>query len=203
MKSRPLAPSPVKQRWMLLMNFLNKKPLFSSISSIMAKETPFSSQWSWSLETHLDWFQLYAKGNIIFIGLKIFIIFISVIIMVIRVTFIVFIMIIGTVIWIRIIGVTFGLISSCRRREPIVCLALMLCLLQTRPVCWSKGWWLQMMAIWWFSGIRWRGRMNATVVVTFVKCCIGRCWRANWGWSLFPCGKYLFVMTHLFPRTGH
>ena len=26
MKSRPLAPSPVKQRWMLLMNFLNKKP---------------------------------------------------------------------------------------------------------------------------------------------------------------------------------
>ena len=27
MKSRPLAPSPVKQRWMLLMNFLNiRKP---------------------------------------------------------------------------------------------------------------------------------------------------------------------------------
>ena len=30
MKSRPLAPSPVKHRWMLLMNFLNKEPLFSS-----------------------------------------------------------------------------------------------------------------------------------------------------------------------------
>ena len=30
MKSRPLAPSPVKHRWMLLMNFLNKETLFSS-----------------------------------------------------------------------------------------------------------------------------------------------------------------------------
>ena len=30
MKSSPLAPSPVKHRWMLLMNFLNKEPLFSS-----------------------------------------------------------------------------------------------------------------------------------------------------------------------------
>ena len=30
MKSRPLAPSPVKHRWMLLMNFLNKKQLFLS-----------------------------------------------------------------------------------------------------------------------------------------------------------------------------
>ena len=110
-------------------------------------------------------------------------------------TFIIFIAVIKIM-----IGVTFESISSCKRRVPIVCLALMLCLLQTRPVCWSKGWWLQMMAIWWFSGIRWRGRMNATVVVAFD---IGRCRRANWGWSLFPCGKYLFVMTHLLPRTGH
>ena len=30
MKSSPLAPSPVKHRWMLLMNFLNKKQLLSS-----------------------------------------------------------------------------------------------------------------------------------------------------------------------------
>ena len=30
MKSSPLAPSPVKHRWMLLMNFLNKETLFSS-----------------------------------------------------------------------------------------------------------------------------------------------------------------------------
>ena len=159
MKSRPLAPSPVKQRWMLLMNFLNKK-LF---------------MWTAPGAPTLDLYD--GKGNT---------------------TFIIFIAVIKIM-----IGVTFESISSCKRRAPIVCLALMLCLLQTRPVCWSKGWWLQMMAIWWFSGIKWRGRINATVVVTFVKRCIGRCRRANWGWSLFPCGKYLFVMTHLLPHTGH
>ena len=139
MKSRPLAPSPVKQRWMLLMNFLNKKPLLLIF-------------WNWNI--HLSSFTIIYIGAVHILcqpckrgktpwhltcgkGKTSVIIFISVIEI--------------------MIGVTSESISSCRRREPIVCLVLRLCLLQTRPVCWSKGWWSQMMAIWWFSGIK-RGR---------------------------------------------